>query len=136
MGIYADLITDEIQPKIDNIDGQISDLSTLKTAIDGLGTFTSYPVDGASPTPSESDFLAMTDIFYGTADVAENPYREAVATGGDWESGISAENLKEHTGRFQNWLNNNESQFTSDKAWLESKKTELQELEDNPPPSS
>lgn len=136
MGIYADLITDEIQPKIDNIDGQISDLSTLKTAIDGLGTFTSYPVDGASPTPSESDFLAMTDIFYGTADVAENPYRAITATGGDWESGMSAENLKEHTGRFQDWLNRNETRLSSDKTFLEGKKTELQGLEDNPPPSS
>ena len=136
MGIYADLITDEIQPKIDGINGIVSNLSTLKTAIDGLGTFTTYPVNDASPTPSESDFLAMTDIFYGTADVAENPYRAAVATGGDWESGISAENLKEHTGRIQSWLNRNESQFTDDLSWLNDKKTELQSLEDNPPPSS
>ena len=53
MGQWADLIANEIQPKLDAIATLETDLTTVKNAIDGLGTFTEYPVNDASPTPSE-----------------------------------------------------------------------------------
>ena len=52
MGQWADLITNEIQPEIDAIATLETDITTVKNAIDGLGTFTEYPVNDASPTPS------------------------------------------------------------------------------------
>ena len=131
MGQWADLIANEIQPKIDAIETLETDITTVKNAIDGLGTFTEYPVNDASPTPSESDFLAMTDTIFGSS-TSDNPYRAAVAESW-WIAYDDAEKnaqLKNHTGYWQNWLKDNETKFTDAKAMLNAKKDELQALED------
>ena len=131
MGQWADLIANEIQPKLDAIETLETDLTTVKNAIDGLGTFTEYPVNDASPTPSESDFLAMTDTVFGSS-TSDNPYRAAVAESW-WIAYDDAEKnaqLKNHTGYWQNWLKDNETKFTDAKAMLNAKKDELQALED------
>ena len=131
MGQWADLITNEIQPKLDAIATLETDLTTVKNAIDGLGTFTEYPVNDASPTPSESDFLAMTDTIFGSS-ASDNPYRAAVAESW-WTAYDDTEKntqLKNHTGFWQNWLKENETKFTDAKTMLNTKKDELQALED------
>lgn len=131
MGQWADLITNEIQPKIDAIATLETDITTVKNAIDGLGTFTEYPVNDASPTPSESDFLAMTDTIFGSS-TSDNPYRAAVAESW-WIAFDDTEKnaqLKNHTGYWQNWLKENETKFTDGKSMLNAKKAELQALED------
>ena len=130
MGQWADLIEDEIQPKLDAIATLETDLTTVKNAINGLGTFTEYPVNDASPTPSESDFLAMTDTvlevlhqIIPTAAVAESWWI-------NYDDTEKNAQLKNHTGFWQNWLKDNETKFTDAKSMLNAKKDELQALED------
>ena len=71
-GSMPQILLNEIQPKLDAIETLETDLTTVRNAIDGLGTFTEYPVNDASPTPSESDFLAMTDTVFGSS-TSDNP---------------------------------------------------------------
>lgn len=130
MGQYADEINATWQPLLDSVNTKITEYTAVKNACDACGTFTVTPADETSPTPSEANFLAAADAWYGGAGTEVNTVRAFMETSDYTDIADKDAWRKTITAPWQNLVINSWNTLQSEKTMIENKIAELQALED------
>ena len=130
MGQFADEINATWQPLLDSVNTKITEYTAIKNASDACGTFTVTPADETSPIPSEANFLAAADAYYGSTDTSVNKVRQYMETQEYIDIADKDAWRKTITAPWQNLVINSWNSLQSEKTMIENKIAELQAEED------